>query len=142
MKKQIALILIMIAMCFVISACEEVARATFTTKYIASERQCVINNVSDRDYNDLRVTLDLEQISNGLRKEIIVNVGDLKKGESYTYNLTEDDIKEMDVEQISINVLKSAYCADPIKGGLIILAFLFLLAIAIDIPRIKNGYFG
>ena len=139
MKRRIILILTMLAMCLAISSCTHQAKATLITRYIPSEKKCVIKNVSDHIYQDLKVSLTLEQLSNELKKEIDVNVGELKNGESYTYTLTNDDIKNMNTDDIAMYINSCTYYEDTLLVylakfvlgsivGVILIFLLFVLA--------------
>ena len=126
MKRRIIPILTMLATCFVISACTIESKVSFKQNYIASEKQFVFKNVSGEDYKNLKVTLALEQISTGFDKEIIVDVGDLKDGDSYTYKLAEDDIKGINSEEISIYI-KGITRNESVSSLEVIFIFIYLV---------------
>ena len=131
MKKRIVSVLMLFIMCLGLSACTAVDTNKLGIKYFPDEKQCVIKNISDENYKDLKVNL-VAETPEGFEKEIVASVGELKKEESYIYDLNDEDILD---NNISVYIKSCEYYTSPweIVACMVLVIFIGLLILFLGI---------
>lgn len=105
MKKTIYCITVLILLVTILSACEseytKVNYADFSIEYDENTKMCTVTNIDDRDLYG--ITLDLDLIKSKGTSEASQRIANLIVGESFSFKIIEDDVKDVVIESVSAN---------------------------------------
>ena len=86
--KKIILISMLVVLCVSITACTSTHELNLSMSYNQETQNCIIENTSNLDYEDVVVNISLEG-KDGFVKKIAKNIGDLKEGEKTSFKITD-----------------------------------------------------
>ena len=106
MKKTILYITLLIILVTILTSCSymytQVSYADFSIEYDVNTKMCTVTNIDDRDLYGIHLDLDVIN-SKGSSKEITQKIANLIVGESFSFKIIEEDVKDVVIESVSAN---------------------------------------
>lgn len=128
--KKIILILMLVILSISITACTSSYDLNLSMSYDHETQNCTIENIDDREYEDIVVNIYLKG-KDGFVKKIEKNIGDLKEDEKTSFKISGIS-EETQIENVTLESFD--YYVNPLTD--IILPFFVAFGIAIAIIAI------